>query len=63
MRRRGPDILDELLDVLQEEETANAALIKKIREGEWAGPAVGVVPANLRVVCPLHSSISEFVPK
>ena len=63
MRRRGPDILDELLDVLQEEETANAALIKKIREGEWAGPAVGVVPANLHIVYPLHSSISEFVPK
>ena len=48
MRRRGPDILDELLDVLEEEETANAALIKKIREGEWAGPAVSCAGINGR---------------
>ena len=48
MRRRGPDILDELLDVLEEEETANAALIKKIREGEWAGPAVSGTGINGR---------------
>lgn len=31
--RRGPDILDVLLQVLEDEEEANAALIAKIKEG------------------------------
>lgn len=33
LHRRGPDILDSLLEVLQEEDDANSFLIQKIREG------------------------------
>lgn len=34
LHRRGPEILDVLLEVLEEEEEANAHLISKIKEGE-----------------------------
>lgn len=33
LHRRGPDILDVLVDVLEDEEEANAFLIQKIKEG------------------------------
>ena len=34
MHKRGPDVLDALLEVLEDEEEANAYLIGKIKEGE-----------------------------
>ena len=33
--KRGPEILDILLDVLEGEEAANSYLIEKIKEGLW----------------------------
>ena len=34
LHRRGPDILDILIEVLEEEEEANDHIIKKIKEGK-----------------------------
>ena len=46
LRRRGPDILDILIECLEVEEVANADLIAKIREEYPKTPIVETTPGS-----------------